>query len=92
MRLAVVALTWAVTIIVVTMQYCCNYNHVWQKKAGDLGIYHYRSRIRPGNGWKKLLLRAFCNAHCNQSGGFGGYVCVPHLNGTIALLNTARME
>jgi hypothetical protein len=62
------------------------------KKAGDLGIYHCRSRIRPGNGWKKLLLRAFCNAHRNQSGGLGGYVCVPLFIGMIVLLNTARME
>jgi hypothetical protein len=42
---------------------------------------------------EKAFAQGFLQRTCNQqSGGLGGYVCVPHFNGTIVLLNTARME
>jgi hypothetical protein len=39
-----------------------------------------------------FLQRTLQSAHCNQSGGLGDMSVVPHVNGTIVLLNTAQME
>jgi hypothetical protein len=62
------------------------------KKAGDLGIYHCSSRIRPGQWVEKAFAQGFLRRTLQSEWRFGWICLCPALNGTIVLLNTARME